>query len=234
MTQLLISVKNVDESLIALHAGADVIDLKDPENGAFGALDIFTSEQIVRAINGRVKVSAAVGEHYRKVSELVDAIYVYQSIGVNIIKLAVNNLLAEPDFEIEILKITAKNIKLIAVFFVDESFDLSHLEQIAVLGFFGVMLDTKHKHKNLLLNSTENDLYLFAEACKKMHLKYGLAGSLRLIHVEQLKRLNPTYLGFRGGVCKDYKRASVLLPQSVSNIKKLLLKHNNINHTHLI
>ena len=43
MTQLLISVKNVKETLIALDAGVDIIDLKDPDNGALGALDVDTS-----------------------------------------------------------------------------------------------------------------------------------------------------------------------------------------------
>ena len=37
MTQLLVSVKNVEETFIALDAGVDIIDLKDPANGALGA-----------------------------------------------------------------------------------------------------------------------------------------------------------------------------------------------------
>ena len=52
MTQLLISVKNVEETLIALEAGVDIIDLKDPENGALGALDIATSKSILQVISG--------------------------------------------------------------------------------------------------------------------------------------------------------------------------------------
>jgi len=40
MTQLLISVTNVEEAQIALNSGADFIDLKDPNGGALGALPL--------------------------------------------------------------------------------------------------------------------------------------------------------------------------------------------------
>ncbi|MFM9834559.1 MAG: (5-formylfuran-3-yl)methyl phosphate synthase, partial [Methylophilaceae bacterium] len=56
--QLLISVKNSEEALIALHAGADVIDLKDPNIGALGALDLETTAQILKVLDGRATVSA--------------------------------------------------------------------------------------------------------------------------------------------------------------------------------
>jgi len=40
MTELLISVTNVDEAFMAMELGADIIDLKDPSMGALGALPI--------------------------------------------------------------------------------------------------------------------------------------------------------------------------------------------------
>lgn len=227
MTQLLISVKNVEEALAALETGADIIDLKDPHNGALGALDIAMSKQIIRAIDGRVILSATVGEQHESINALLEAIYSYHQIGTGIIKLAVNDLLADSDFKTEIRKITAKNIKLVAVFFADEAIDFIQLKQISALGFFGAMLDTKQKQKNLTQLTTENDLRLFSQACVTNRLKYGFAGSLQAQQVDQLVAFNPTYLGFRGGVCEGFDRGLILLPQKVKDIKKLLFKHNN-------
>ena len=52
MMRLLISVKNVEEALIALTIGVDVIDLKDPNVGALGALNLTDTQQILQAIAG--------------------------------------------------------------------------------------------------------------------------------------------------------------------------------------
>lgn len=227
MTQLLISVKNVEEAIIALQAGADIIDLKDPNIGALGALDLVTSQQIANTISGRVTLSATVGEQHASVNQLINAINSYQQIGIDIIKLAVDDLFARPEFEIEIRKITAKNIKLVAVFFAEEEIDLSFLAQISLLGFYGAIIDTKQKNKDLTQIFSTKHLQSFTRICSDHELKSGFAGSLRIRHVDQLASLNPCYMGFRGGVCKNFERGSVILPQTISDIKKLLFKHNN-------
>ena len=47
MTQLLISVTDIKEARLALTHGADLIDLKDPRQGALGALPITTIQEVV-------------------------------------------------------------------------------------------------------------------------------------------------------------------------------------------
>lgn len=227
MTQLLISVKNVDEALLALHAGADVIDLKEPSNGALSALDIDTCLEISNELNGRSIISAAVGEQHLCMADLVTAILNYHQIGVDIIKFVASELFTDEKFEAEILKLSSSGIKMVAVFFADESLNLQWLKPVKNAGFFGVMLDTKNKYKNLLQVLTKDDLQLFTQNCQQYDLKCGFAGSLRPQHIDFLMQFNPTYLGFRGGVCKDFIRSSVLSRQSVLEAKKLLLKHNN-------
>jgi uncharacterized protein (UPF0264 family) len=59
---LLVSVRSVAEALSALAGGADVIDVKEPNRGSLGAADDETISAIVRAVNGRAPVSAALGE----------------------------------------------------------------------------------------------------------------------------------------------------------------------------
>src|SRR3954452_14348343 len=59
---LLVSVRSAAEALSALAGGADVIDVKEPDRGSLGAADEETISAIVRAVDGRAPVSAALGE----------------------------------------------------------------------------------------------------------------------------------------------------------------------------
>jgi uncharacterized protein (UPF0264 family) len=59
---LLVSVRTAAEALTALAGGADVIDVKEPNRGSLGAANVDTISAVVRAMNGRAPVSAALGE----------------------------------------------------------------------------------------------------------------------------------------------------------------------------
>ncbi|MCI0335246.1 MAG: (5-formylfuran-3-yl)methyl phosphate synthase [Planctomycetes bacterium] len=59
---LLVSVRSAAEALAALDGGADFIDVKEPDRGSLGAADPATIAEVVRAVNGRATVTAAVGE----------------------------------------------------------------------------------------------------------------------------------------------------------------------------
>ena len=62
MTGLLVSVRSAAEARIALEAGADLIDVKEPRRGALGAADPAVWKDVCRAVAGRVPVSVALGE----------------------------------------------------------------------------------------------------------------------------------------------------------------------------
>ena len=235
MTQLLISVKNVKETLIALDAGVDIIDLKDPDNGALGALDIDTSANILQAISGTAIVSATtivsatVGEHHASLIDLIFDIKTRVEIGADIVKIAVTELFYEADFMIEMAKLTNEGVKIVAVFFADESIDLNLLKKSQQMGFFGAMLDTKSKQQNLLKSLTTSDLEIFTQKCNQYQLKYGLAGSLQSQDIESLIKFKPTYIGFRGGVCENNMRKSALSAYKVLDVKNMLHARNKIN-----
>jgi dihydroneopterin aldolase len=229
MTQLLISVKNVEEALLASQAGVDIVDLKDPNVGALGALDLRETERIVRAVNGLATVSATVGENHVLLDELLADIQERTQLGVNIIKIAVSELFYAGDFVQKMRMLTSKGVKIVAVFFADEANDFELLEKIKQADFFGAMLDTKTKQKNLLQVQTKIDLQFFMQTCHQLHLKSGLAGSLRPQHIGSLIKFNPTYIGFRGGACENDVRKSVLSSTKVTEIKNLLYEHNRFN-----
>ncbi len=234
MTQLLISVKNVNEALIALDADVDIIDLKDPDNGALGALDLDTSANILQALSGAAIVSATtivsatVGEHHASLHDLIFDIRTRVEIGADIVKIAVSQLFYEADFMIEMAKLTNEDIKIVAVFFADESVDLNLLKKIQQMGFFGAMLDTKSKQQNLLQVQAKSDLQIFTQKCNQHQLKYGFAGSLKSQDIVNLIKYNPTYIGFRGGVCENNMRKSALSAYKVLDAKNMLHAHNKL------
>lgn len=226
MTQLLISVKNAEEALIALQAGADIIDLKDPNVGALGALAAEETRLIVQAIDGLALLSSTVGEQHVTLNDLVMDIEARAEMGIDIIKIAVSDLFYDEGFLLQMAKLSIVNIKIVAVFFADTALDLSLLALLQKAGFYGAMLDTQNKQNNLLEVQTKRTLRIFTQLCHQYHLKSGLAGSLRPQHIELLAKYNPTYIGFRGGVCENLLRNSALTSTKVMEIKNMLHEHN--------
>ena len=254
MTQLLISVKNVEEALIALTQGVDIIDLKDPEVGALGALDIDTTAQILQLIQQHrhissnqtnVLTSATVGENHANLNTLFSAISARAKMGIDLIKIAVSgkifdenladNWISQPIFNRVgvnpqvMTNFELFNVKLVAVFFADQLIDFSLLEKLKGAGFYGAMLDTSMKHQNLLDICTKQTLQNFTQTCHKNDLESGLAGSLKPQHIEYLMDIKPRYVGFRGGVCEGEVRKNALAPHKIIHVKKLLHEHNKFN-----
>lgn len=226
MTQLLISVKNLEEAKMAFAAGVDIIDLKDPNEGALGALDLTLTKQIVQQVKGQAVVSATVGELHVSIQELVLDIQWRADVDVDIIKIAVSSLFMQDHFFDEITPLTKKGIKLVAVFFADEATDLDILPKLKSAGFYGAMLDTRDKRKNLLQVQSLQALHLFTQQCQYFQLKSGLAGSLQPQHIDLLNVLNPTYLGFRGGVCENGQRRFNLNDSKMRQVINMLRDDN--------
>jgi uncharacterized protein (UPF0264 family) len=226
VTQLLISVRNVEEALLALDAGADIIDLKDPSVGALGALDVKETRRIIQAIGGFGLLSATVGEQHSSLIDLVRDIEARAEMGLDIIKIAVSRLFYVENFLLEMAKLTMANIKIVAVFFSDEAIDVALLPVLQKAGFYGAMLDTKSKTHDLLAVQTKHTLQSFIESCERNQLRSGLAGSLKTQYIEFLLEINPTYIGFRGGVCENSVRNAALSKDKVIEARNMLHSHN--------
>ena len=228
MTQLLVSVKNVEEARVALAAGIDVIDLKDPAIGALGALDKRTIAQILQAIGGHTAVSATIGEGHMRLDQITQDIRIYAGLGVDIVKIGVNPLFYQQDFISEMLSLTTTGIKIVAVFFGDENVDFGLFPLLQGARFYGAMLDTNAKQRPLVEHQSDRVLSMFVDLCVKHDLISGLAGSLKPQHLDKLTQIHPTFVGFRGGVCENDVRESKLSSEKVVYVKNMLYKHNNM------
>jgi (5-formylfuran-3-yl)methyl phosphate synthase len=60
--KLLVSVVSASEARLALAGGADIIDVKDPREGALGAPSPRTLAEVVAAVDGAAPVSVALGD----------------------------------------------------------------------------------------------------------------------------------------------------------------------------
>lgn len=230
MTGMLASVNCLDEALIALQAGADIIDLKQPLLGALGALDIDTVTAIVKSIAKQQPVSATIGDlpmHPNTVSQATQAM---AATGVDYVKIG---FFPNGDWQGTVDKLavlTGSNCRLIAVLFADQQPDFDWITTLANAGFTGVMLDTMDKGKGSLTSIMElQKIEYFVSQAKEHKLICGLAGSLSITDIEILLPLCPDYLGFRGALCQAGIRTSALNQSAITTLKQTLLHstHNN-------
>ncbi len=210
MTGMLASVKNVAEAQIVLQANVDIIDLKQPEFGALGALPIELVAEIVTEINGRLPVSATVGDLPMDENLIFNAVCEMAKTGVDFVKIG---FFPAENWQVCVQKLASitENTRLIAVLFADTKPDFSIISQLKTANFSGVMLDTMNKKNGSLTDvMTRETITEFVGLAKTHNLLCGLAGSLRLENIAPLLPLNADYLGFRGALCSQNNRVQSL------------------------
>ncbi|HSH97749.1 MAG: (5-formylfuran-3-yl)methyl phosphate synthase [Methylophilaceae bacterium] len=228
MTKLLVSVKDSQEAMLAIDY-ADIIDLKNPAEGALGALAIHDIEDIVAKLDGRKIISATIGDLPMQPELLLAKIKEIANMGVDIVKIG---LFPSPEQIICIEAIgqsLASEIKIVAVIFAENALDISLLKVLKASHFYGVMLDTAIKNGKSLTDHVEPaQLTDFVQAAKTLGLFVGLAGSLRFEHIETLKNIGADYLGFRGGLCEQDDRKCTLSEQKMKTANMMLHKNNRV------
>jgi dihydroneopterin aldolase len=218
-TLFLASVRDAAEAELAIGAGADIVDLKDPDAGALGALAPATIDACVRAVGGRVPVSATIGDLPLEERSLCAAVLATAARGVDYVKLG---LFPGGDAEgaLKGLAPLAPRIRLILVLFADALPEFDAVTFAGRIGVAGVMLDTVGKGGVSLsgLMAPERLRGLIASA-RARGLGIGFAGSLRAGDVPTLLALGPDLLGFRGALCRDGRRGEPLDPVRLAGIR---------------
>ncbi|MFM9913938.1 MAG: (5-formylfuran-3-yl)methyl phosphate synthase [Methylophilaceae bacterium] len=224
MSAFLASVRCVEEAKIALDY-ADIIDLKEPHNGALGALPLAVIEDIVRFVDGRKLVSATVGDLPMQQEVIVRATEATAATGVDVIKVGLFKF--DAACIAALAPLTKRGIQLVAVLFVDISLHFESIPLLAKAGFYGVMLDTAYKQGGGLCDSVSlKQLEVFLTQAREHGLMAGLAGSLCVENIEPLSALSPDYLGFRGALCEQNQRKNYLESSKLEQMQKLLQKYH--------
>lgn len=223
MTGMLASVQNLDEALLALAAGADIIDLKAPAAGSLGALSCEEIRRIVNQIQGRRPVSATIGDLPMDPALVREAAANMAATGVDYVKIGFFPGGDWPGTIQALAPLAARGIRLVVVLFGDRQPDARHAAELAEAGFAGAMLDTMDKQQGSLTQVCTIDfLRDFVVKVKAHGLLCGLAGSLRSSDIPPLLELKPDYLGFRGALCRRHLRTAELDADAIRTIRALI------------
>lgn len=222
MTKMLASVTGPAEAEIALAGGADIIDLKDPANGALGAVELAVITETIRLMAGRKPVSAVCGDLPMMPRQLAAAAGEIAATGVDYVKVGFFPS-EQATACAKALASVAKRTKLVAVMFADREPNFDLLPVLAENGFHGVMLDTADKKSGRLLDHLKPaDMPNFIEKAKVMGLATGLAGSLEPPDIPRLLPFEPDFLGFRGALCSAAQRTRGIDTEAVARIRALI------------
>jgi uncharacterized protein (UPF0264 family) len=202
---LLVSVRDAREADLAATAGPCLVDAKDPGHGALGALPIGTVAAIVAAVDGRCPTSAVAGEP-ESWDDLAESVARIAASGVNMVKVAWPRGGGAPPRAVQTC-LRTRPCPTVAVLFAEAKPGPSDVRAAVQAGFSGAMIDTSRKDGRTLLDHlSTDDLEAFVGACRQHDIVSGLAGSLRIRDIAALNPLSPTYLGFRGGLCRSRDR----------------------------
>lgn len=232
MTDFLASVKTVQEAILAEQSGVDIIDLKNPDDGALGALPPDRIINILKTLDRSTKTSATIGDLPFDPRIVIPAVLQTTKTSVDYIKIGLfpvenfNHCLVELKTAIIQYK-----LKLIAVVFADKNIEDGLLNAIASAGFHGVMLDTADKSSGSL-GSLLSDATLdrFLQQARQLGLFCGLAGSLRIEDIPRLIHKQPDYLGFRSALCEAGQRTAGIHQNRIKTVRNSI--DMALNHSH--
>jgi len=228
--RLLVSVRDLDEALAAADAGADFIDLKEPADGALGALAPARVAQIVSVLRMRhpsLRISATVGDlPAREQAEILRRVERVASCGVDYVKVGLwpaPGVAAAAALRGLVDALAACPAHVVPVLVADAGVDEALLGYALRRGSFpALMVDTAEKRAGSLLQRLPLPvLAAFVEAVRARGAMAGLAGSLRVEDAFALRALAPDFAGFRGAVTRG-ARTGVLDPRRVRQLRRRL------------
>lgn len=221
MTGMLASVNSIEEAMLVLQARVDIIDLKQPAQGALGALDTAEVKRIADEIAGRRPVSATIGDLPMQPELVFNAARAMAETGVDYIKIGFFPGGDWPATAARLAALAEQKHALIAVLFADSEPDFTVIPMLKQAGFKGVMLDTMDKARGSLTHVMSNAaIAAFVALAKAEQLLCGLAGSLREADIAALLLHQPDYLGFRGALCTRHNRTGQLDEAAIGRIKQ--------------
>lgn len=235
MTSLLVSSKSLSESLSAFKGGADIVDVKNPEEGSLGANFPWIISKIRKSLPSDVPLSAAVGDVPNLPGTVSLAAYGVWKAGADIIKVGLKG----PEGKEEAIHLMKKvrraikdnpsKVKVVTCGYGDHkragTIDPFLIPEIASeSGADIAMLDTAIKDGDPLTQFLSLDnLSDFTEKAHTLDVQAALAGSLGRKEISKLKSLKPDVIGVRGALCKNGNRDQGMISEtSVRAMKKLL------------
>jgi uncharacterized protein (UPF0264 family) len=209
---------NEKEATEAIAGGADIIDVKNPQEGALGANFPWVIKRIREIAPKHIQVSCAVGEVPNLPGSISLAALGAASLGVDYIKVGLRGLRTpqEVSYLLKNVNKAAKEcnpkIKVVAVGYADadriDSINPLLIPEIAFKTEVDVaMIDTAIKDdKNIFTFLTVKQLEKFVDSAHDLGLEAALAGSLKKQDLLIVYSLDADVAGLRGAACTNNDR----------------------------
>ena len=225
--RLLVSVVSAEEARRAVAGGADIVDVKDPHEGALGAPAPGVLAEVVQAVGPRVAVSVALGDlpdlpHTAALAArgagLTGASYVKVGLrGVSDVGRAVAMMGAVADA----VTVGGDGVSVIAAAYADAAaLDPPALapawlpDVVERTGITGALVDTCVKDGRGLYGwVAESELSELIARTRRAGAIFAVAGQLR---PGELCRVGADVVGVRSAVCRDGDRTSELRSELVA------------------
>jgi uncharacterized protein (UPF0264 family) len=218
--KLLISPKNETEALEAIEGGADIIDVKNPDEGPLGANFPWVIKRIRQMVPATIEVSCTLGEAPNLPGSMALAALGAATTEVNYIKTGLYGVktIEKAVYLIQSVSKAARDynpsVKVVAAGYADAdrigTIDPLQVPKIALEAQADVaMIDTAIKDgRNLFRFLTKSQLRSFVDEAHSYGLKAALAGSLQKEDLPLIYNLGADVAGLRGAACAQGDRVN--------------------------
>lgn len=240
--KLLLSVMNETEAAEAITGGADIIDVKNPLEGALGASYPWIIKRIREITPRHVLLSCTIGEAPDLSGSMSLAALGAASLGVNYVKVGLKGLKTHQkatillENVIKAVKDFNPKIKVVAVGYADPenagSIDPLLVPEVAFKVKADIaMIDTSVKDgKGLFDFLIIAQIKKFVKSAHDYGLEAALAGSLKKDNLKVVYGLGADITGLRGAACKNNDRVKgeitrekvIELVEEIKSAKKAL------------
>jgi hypothetical protein len=242
--KLLISPVNESEALEAIAGKADIIDVKNPREGALGANYPWVISRIRQLAPKDIEVSCTIGEAPNLPATMSLAALGAATTGVNYIKVGLWGLKTTEE-AVSLLQSISKAvieshpaINVVATGYADAervgTVNPMFIPEIAYKANADfAMLDTAIKDgKSLFTFLDKEQLKTFISKARDFGLKTALAGSLSKDDLVTIKELEPDVVGLRGAACANGDRVNGQIKrEKVLEIASILNANGKQSHT---
>jgi (5-formylfuran-3-yl)methyl phosphate synthase len=233
IVQLLVSVRSAAEAEAALAGGAGLIDVKEPRRGPLGPADEDVIRAVVRTVQGRLPVSAALGELRESPATPVPD-------GLAFVKWGLAGL-ADQDWRGAFCQraqpfLASGGPTPVLVAYADAqpagAPPVNEVTAFACQGSWAgkriLLIDTFDKaaaagRRNTLLDwLTIDQVGELCRMCRTKGVRVALAGSLGVEQIHLLRDTGPDWFAVRGAVCTGHDRHQVVREDRVRLLARLL------------
>ena len=210
--KVLVSVRTVDEALMAARAGVHFIDLKEPREGALGGLPLSAIREIVDALRddqgaAPCTLSATIGDWpVDALHDITERVHAVAACGVDLVKVGVEHhgthTPALLDHLAALVTQSDARLRIVPVLLADHGLHPGLVAHAARLPFAALMADTADKLAGSLFDCVPLPaLQHLVRTARAAQRPVGVAGALRLPDMPRLHALQPDFAGFRTAVC---------------------------------